>query len=375
MSQTSPRLALPYIQPAQAQKHVTHNEAIQRLDAAVQLVLSGLAVLDPPAGPGVGDVYALGAAPTGDWTGQGGQLAIWQGDGWYFLAPFEGWRAWVLEADQAHVFRQGAWRVEGGDLGALETLGIGTTADAVNRLAVAAQATLLTHDASGGHQLKLNKATAADTVSLVFQTGFDGRAEMGLAGDDAFAIKARADAGAWAEMMRLDPAAQSVTVATGGGTAARLTQLGLELDRAPGGVSAWHMLYDQGNVIGTVSQSGGVATGALFESGSNANGTYSKFADGTLICTVQGFELDYLDSATIRNDWTFPHSFIDTNRVTMFGITRSAGNVASPTNYRSGIPTDDTDSASFARLVLSSSGTYTDNGPLTVSAMAIGRWF
>jgi len=69
------------------------------------------------------------------------------------------------------------------------------------------------------------------------------------------------------------------------------------------------MLYDQGNVIGTVSQSGGVATGALFESGSNANGTYSKFADGTLICTVQGFELDYLDSATIRNELDVPAFF------------------------------------------------------------------
>jgi len=112
MSQTSPRLALPYIQPAQAQKHVTHNEAIQRLDAAVQLVLSGLAVLDPPAGPGVGDVYALGAAPTGDWTGQGGQLAIWQGDGWYFWPPSRGgapgyWRPIRLMCSGR---ARGAWR-------------------------------------------------------------------------------------------------------------------------------------------------------------------------------------------------------------------------------------------------------------------------
>lgn len=36
--------------------------------------------------------------------------------------------------------------------------------------------------------------------------------------------------------------------------------------------------------IGTVSQSGGIPTGAIIESGSNANGDYTKFADGTMIC-------------------------------------------------------------------------------------------
>ncbi|MNJ61737.1 hypothetical protein D3C77_575420 [compost metagenome] len=38
-------------------------------------------------------------------------------------------------------------------------------------------------------------------------------------------------------------------------------------------------------IVGTVSQSGGVPTGAIIESGSNANGTYTRFADGTQICT------------------------------------------------------------------------------------------
>ena len=37
-------------------------------------------------------------------------------------------------------------------------------------------------------------------------------------------------------------------------------------------------------ILGTVSQSGGVPTGAVIERGSNANGEYVKFADGTMIC-------------------------------------------------------------------------------------------
>lgn len=40
-------------------------------------------------------------------------------------------------------------------------------------------------------------------------------------------------------------------------------------------------------IAGTVSQSGGTPTGALFEKGSNGNGNYVKFADGTMICWAQ----------------------------------------------------------------------------------------
>lgn len=42
----------------------------------------------------------------------------------------------------------------------------------------------------------------------------------------------------------------------------------------------------RGNLLGTVSQSGGIPTGAVIERGSNANGYYVKFADGTMICFV-----------------------------------------------------------------------------------------
>jgi hypothetical protein len=44
-------------------------------------------------------------------------------------------------------------------------------------------------------------------------------------------------------------------------------------------------MYNQGNILGTVSESSGVPTGAIIESGSNANGEYVKYADGTMICT------------------------------------------------------------------------------------------
>lgn len=78
----------------------------------------------------------------------------------------------------------------------LPLLGVNTSADETNRLAVSSDATLLTH-AGGGHQLKLNKAGAVDTASLLFQSAWSGHAEMGLAGSNDFAIKVSGDGSAW----------------------------------------------------------------------------------------------------------------------------------------------------------------------------------
>ena len=94
MPETSPRLALPMIQPAQAQKHVTHNAALAVLDTLTQLVLEGIGAETPPAGASEGETWALGMLPTGDWDGQSNQIATFQNTGWIFIPPQEGWRAW-----------------------------------------------------------------------------------------------------------------------------------------------------------------------------------------------------------------------------------------------------------------------------------------
>jgi hypothetical protein len=284
MPNTSTRLGLPYLQPSQAQKHVTHNEALHLLDAVVQLTVIGVNAVDPPTSPAPGSTYALGPSPTGVWSGQGGHLAFWDNAAWQFIPAHDGWRAWDLTSDRAHVFGQGAWRPESASLDNLDGMGIGAEWDAANRLVVASEATLLTH-AGNGHQLKLNKAEAADTASVLFQTDFDGRAELGLTGSDAFSVKMRLASGDWAETLRMDPAAQSVTVATGAGAEIRLTEAGLALNTNSGGSSGWQAMYGQENVLGTVSQASGRITGALLERGANANGEYVRFADGTQICT------------------------------------------------------------------------------------------
>lgn len=49
MADQSNNLALPYILPAQAQKHVTHNEALRILDALTQLCVESALTMVPPA--------------------------------------------------------------------------------------------------------------------------------------------------------------------------------------------------------------------------------------------------------------------------------------------------------------------------------------
>lgn len=214
MSQSA-RLALPYLLPSQAQKHVTHNEALERLDLLVQLAVEGLAAEAPPPAPEEGEVWALAPSPTGAWSGHGGDIAIWTAGAWFFATPQEGWHIVDKSDGSLKVRSAGGWVAPTlADLDNLAGVGVNTTADTTNRLAVSSPATLLTH-AGAGHQLKLNKAGVGETGSLLFQTGWSGRAEMGTAGSDDFSIKVSADGAAWHTALTIDAATGAVQMPTG----------------------------------------------------------------------------------------------------------------------------------------------------------------
>ena len=74
--------------------------------------------------------------------------------------------------------------------------------------------------------------------------------------------------------------------------------------------STWSEIFGQKNILGTVSQSGGVPTGAVIERGSNANGGYVRFADGTQICNTE-----VLTSTSAETSRTWPAAFSATPRV------------------------------------------------------------
>jgi hypothetical protein len=231
MSESS-NLSLPFLAASQAQKHITHNEALLVLDALVQLSAVTRTLSTPPAAPEEGARYLVASPASDDWSGHDDDIAAYQDQAWNFFAPKSGWRLWLADEEKLLIFTAAGWTELGSEVTSTTMLGISTSADELNRLAVASSASLFTH-AGAGHQLKLNKAQASDTASFLFQTGYSGRAEAGLAGDDRFHFKVSPDGASWLEAMIIDNSTGIVDFPKG--TAAGSSQiLGKSLAASPG---------------------------------------------------------------------------------------------------------------------------------------------
>ncbi|GAB4154090.1 MAG: hypothetical protein Tsb0016_26450 [Sphingomonadales bacterium] len=97
MAEQSPKLQLPFLIAAQAQKEITHNEALIALDALVQLTIEDRDLTAPPASPLAGQMWLVASPGSGDWSGQEGMLAQFIDGGWRFYAPFAGLGAWLRD--------------------------------------------------------------------------------------------------------------------------------------------------------------------------------------------------------------------------------------------------------------------------------------
>lgn len=109
MSDTA-NLALPLVQPAQAQKHVTVNEALVRLDGVTQLCLVSVGLTVPPSSPAEGAAYGVPAGAVNDWAGRAGFVAVASNGGWVFVPARRGWRATLLDTGEAAIFDGTDWR-------------------------------------------------------------------------------------------------------------------------------------------------------------------------------------------------------------------------------------------------------------------------
>lgn len=118
--------------------------------------------------------------------------------------------------------------------------------------------------------------------------------------------------------------------------------------------------YQASNILGTVSQSGGIPTGAILEGGSNANGTYLRLADGTQFCFAS-----LSSSASVDVTWTFPVAFVSAPSQCGSGVGTGTTNVRSLTS--SSVTT-----TSLAFRVVDAANTRV---AATANILAVGRWF
>jgi hypothetical protein len=220
MDQTT-NLHLPFIMPSQAQKQVTHNQGLQMLDVVVQLSVLDRDLAAPPATPGAGARYIVAAGGSGAWAGKDNSIAAWQDGAWSFFAPLAGWRAWIADESILLVWTGGNWaRLETTftALQELTELGVGTSADGSNPFSAKLNAALWTakYTAEGGSgdlRYTMNKEAASNTASLLLQSNWSGRAEIGLAGDDNLHVKISADGSSWIDALIVDSTASAMTMA------------------------------------------------------------------------------------------------------------------------------------------------------------------
>jgi hypothetical protein len=148
---------------------------------------------------------------------------------------------------------------------------------------------------------------------------------------------------------------------------------------------AWTLIfgafaYNRENILGTVSQTAGVPTGALIESGSNANGSYERYASGLQICwvvktyTSLGFSIAL--GSLFRNGaadapTTLPATFA--GGVADYVATCVAGGAGFQSISLVGVQQVENETTGEVRPVFVS--TSSSNQTFTAVIHAIGRWF
>jgi hypothetical protein len=189
-------LNIPLVASNQAQKEVTVNAAISALDAILNCGAIDRALNTPPGSPTAGDLYIIGGSPSGAWASNANDIAYYL-TAWNFINPNEGMTIWVNDENMQYTWDGAAWvSTISGSLQNLSGVGINATSDSTNKLSVNSDAVLFNNNGTSS-QVKVNKNAAGNTASHLFQTGFSGRAEFGLIGDDDFQVKVSADGSSW----------------------------------------------------------------------------------------------------------------------------------------------------------------------------------
>ena len=216
-------LGLPFIEGSQAQKHVTHNEALRILDSVVQIGVLDIDRTAPPSSPAEGDRHIVASGAMGAWAGHAGAVTVREDGAWRFFAPKLGWCAWSDADGVLLVYDGAAWSEvtgSGSMSGSISLLGINDTASAPNLLTVKSNAALfnavtVAGGGTGDMRVQISKEASAKTASVVFSDAFSGRVEFGLIGSDAFKLKVSNDGTTFVEALTIDQSSGNAALPRG----------------------------------------------------------------------------------------------------------------------------------------------------------------
>lgn len=105
---TTTHLGITLVEQSQAQKEVTVNAALTRIDAVLNNGAKDKDLSAPPGSPASGDLYIVAGSPTGAWSAQAGKLAYFD-QLWRFITPGEGMSLWVNDEDLIYTYNGSAW--------------------------------------------------------------------------------------------------------------------------------------------------------------------------------------------------------------------------------------------------------------------------
>jgi hypothetical protein len=209
-------------------------------------------------------------------------------------------------------------------------------------------------------------------IAVTNGNGVSGNPTLALANDLAAleglgstGLAARTAADTWAQRT-ITGTANEIDVTNGDGVSGNPT---LALSATIGAAKA----FRRGNILATVSQSAGVPTGGLIERGSNANGEYVRFADGTQICTSV-ITMVHVNTSNVGVTWTYPAAFAAAPGLSLhLNALSAAPSTAEMSIFVANAASTTSVSTFLSRI---SGGTnFVAGNTATVSAMAIGRWF
>jgi hypothetical protein len=107
----TPRHSLPELFVGQAQKEITHNEALARIDALLHPEIQAVLTAPPPIllEADNGKCWIIADSANGVWAGKVGQIARWSAGSWRYMVPVDGMSVWHVTGNNRLFYIGGNW--------------------------------------------------------------------------------------------------------------------------------------------------------------------------------------------------------------------------------------------------------------------------